>query len=182
MEVYHVDNFTKAKQFNSKMKSMPTLVLFYMPWCGHCNAMKPDWDALESYHMEKSESGKKPFLLGKVHGDYTSVIDTPKSIIGYPTIYHIMDGELKDEYNGPRDFESFKTYLDSLQEDEDLLMVGGKRKYKKTKKVKTKKSSKRETKQSKKAKTNQMKKSKRQMKKYKQHSKSKKQRREKQRK
>jgi len=74
---------------------MTEVILFHADWCGHCQAFKPQWEAL------------KPILdqAGIKHSEYEDKKNKDKikeaKIEGYPTIRIKKDNE-EYEYMGPR--------------------------------------------------------------------------------
>lgn len=87
--------------------SMPTLM--YAPWCGHCKAFKPQFklagqelEGLQDLYMvdctDESNGGSDVCNSNEVHG--------------FPTIkmFNPASGEAV-EYDGPRDAESFQTWV-----------------------------------------------------------------------
>ena len=86
--------------------------MYYVDWCPHCHAAKPEFDKLgstmtiggKSVQMEAIEAEKNPEkVLGKPEG--------------YPTIQlYNAEGKLVDEYKGERVESGFRSFL------EDALM------------------------------------------------------------
>lgn len=83
---------------------------FFAPWCGHCKAMKPDWDTLMSEFEDSSTvlvadvdcigSGKD--LCSKV------------GVKGFPTIKYGDPTNLED-YKGGRDIDTLKKFTSELK-------------------------------------------------------------------
>ena len=86
--------------------------MYYVDWCPHCHAAKPEFDKLgstmtiggQSVQVEAIEAEKNPEkVLGKPNG--------------YPTIQlYNAEGKLVDEYKGERVESGFRSFL------EDALM------------------------------------------------------------
>merc|ERR1712038_9806 len=84
------------------------LVMFYAPWCGHCEKLKPKFDKAAKDLL----SNDPPVALAKV--DCTEAgKDTCNrfEVRGYPTLKIFRNGELSQEYNGPRDAAGIKKYM-----------------------------------------------------------------------
>ena len=83
------------------------LVEFYAPWCGHCKALAPKYDQLgESMIDEKS------VVIGKL--DATANDWPNKSqyeVSGYPTIYFKPAGGKPTKYDGPREVNDMKKFI-----------------------------------------------------------------------
>jgi len=76
-----VETTDAAKQLSELLKNGDWMVLYYAEWCGHCNAMKPEWEKV----VEKlKETGK--INVADVKSDFIdSLLHKPK-IEGFPTI------------------------------------------------------------------------------------------------
>lgn len=119
VEFIHVNDPNSVRRYNMSMKKKPTMVLFYMDGCGHCDAMKPEWKVFE----KEARKRKQDCLVARVNGNYMGDIEGPKDVIGYPTIFRIMDGHKHTEYNGPRTKDEFMRFLIETAEPQS----GGKR-------------------------------------------------------
>merc|ERR1712038_1579821 len=104
------------------------LVMFYAPWCGHCEKLKPKFDKAAKDLL----SNDPPVALAKV--DCTEAgKDTCNrfEVRGYPTLKIFRGGELSQEYNGPRDAGGIVKYMKAqvgpaskeVKSDEELTKV-----------------------------------------------------------
>merc|ERR1711970_1034413 len=59
-------------------------VLFYAPWCGHCNALKPHYNKLAKY-----VSDKKGVIISQIDADKYKKIASKFKIQGFPTLFMI---------------------------------------------------------------------------------------------
>ena len=85
-------------------------VNFYAPWCGHCKAMAPAWDAL----MEDFKDSDTLFV-----GECDCTADCKDlcndvGVQGYPTVKFGSPGALED-YKGARDYESMKRHAETIK-------------------------------------------------------------------
>ena len=94
----------------------PKLVLIYANWCGHCQAMKPNWEQMKTNLLERDmyspediieiESGDQEQKLPELNNS----LQGPKiEIVGYPTMGKIEDGGF-NRYEGGRDTESLMNW------------------------------------------------------------------------
>jgi len=93
------DELTNGKSVFIKM---------YAPWCTHCKAIKPVWDALM-----KQYEGHADVLVGE--SDCTAAGKTlceDLQVQGYPTLKYGDPASLTD-YQGARDLEGLKRFADS---------------------------------------------------------------------
>ncbi|KAF2138438.1 uncharacterized protein K452DRAFT_276817 [Aplosporella prunicola CBS 121167] len=72
----------------------PWFVKFYAPWCGHCQAMHPNWVA-----MAREMKGK--LNIGEVNCDVEKRLCKDARVKGYPTLLYFRGGE-RVEYDGLR--------------------------------------------------------------------------------
>lgn len=84
---------------------------FYAPWCGHCKKLAPEWDKLaaEFAHVKGLTIAKMDATANEVDG-----VD----IRGYPTLKFYPKGSKNApvDYDGGRDLEAFRTYLNEKSE------------------------------------------------------------------
>jgi protein disulfide-isomerase-like protein len=86
----------------------PTMVLFYAPWCGHCNKMKPDYDELRKKYMKIPD--KNVVMINcDVHKEFAS----KAGVQGFPTIrlYKNPKANKYVDYDGPRTAEAMDSYF-----------------------------------------------------------------------
>ena len=74
----------------------PSIVLFYVEWCGFCTEFMPIWEKLTELVKNKKINIYKRSCVQ--HNDYCKKLDR---LQGYPTIYYVpVDGpviEFKEE-------------------------------------------------------------------------------------
>ena len=111
-----------------------TIGLVYAEWCGHCQALKPEWQKLKNtlssnkkfniFELEDSDVNKESKLKSigkKTHGGSIQVN-------GFPTVFKIFNGKV-DYYNGERTMEALLKWANQT------VSYGGKtRKTRKTRK------------------------------------------------
>lgn len=99
-----------GKQFNeiAKDSSKGVLVMFYAPWCGHCQSIKPTWEKLGE-HFADSEK----YVIGKM--DATTNEADGEEVQGFPTLKFYPAGEDKAsiDYQGGRDLDSLIKFVES---------------------------------------------------------------------
>ena len=85
-----------------------TTVMYYAPWCGHCNKAKPEFEeAMKNNNnmltCNGDPNGKDSVLS---HSDLKEL-----GIQGFPTVVKYgPDGKKKAQYNGPRTSKGFSEF------------------------------------------------------------------------
>ncbi|KAL3865494.1 hypothetical protein ACJMK2_042879 [Sinanodonta woodiana] len=85
------------------------LIEFFAPWCGHCKKLAPEYERAATL----LKSNDPPVPLIKV--DCTANTETcgKYGVSGYPTIKVFRNGEVSEDYNGPRDADGIVKYMRS---------------------------------------------------------------------
>lgn len=84
------------------MTQDPWFIKFYAPWCGHCQAMAPNW-------VQLGKEMKGRLNIGEVNCDKEARLCKDVHLRGYPTILFFRGGE-RVEYDGLRGLGDFVTY------------------------------------------------------------------------
>jgi protein disulfide-isomerase-like protein len=93
-EKYQKDGFDAAGK---------TLVLYFAPWCGHCKALKPEWEKLEA-------AGIKGVSIRKVNAEEEKDEAREAGVEGYPTIIYYNNGK-KQVYSGARTADAISAWV-----------------------------------------------------------------------
>jgi protein disulfide-isomerase len=90
------------------MSQEPWFIKFYAPWCGHCQAMAPNW-------VQLGKEMKGRLNIGEVNCDVETRLCKDVRLRGYPTILFFRGGE-RVEYDGLRGLGDFVTYANKAIE------------------------------------------------------------------
>ncbi|KAF7805585.1 protein disulfide isomerase-like 1-4 [Senna tora] len=80
------------------------MVEFYAPWCGHCQALAPE------YAAAATELKGENVILAKVDATEENELAQEYEIQGFPTIYFFVDGVHKP-FNGQRTKDAIVTWI-----------------------------------------------------------------------
>lgn len=109
--VFSATGTTLTKEnFAQLANGRQVFVKAFAPWCGHCKAMKPAWDALMTDFQDSA-------TLWVTECDCTADCKSlcgDLGVNGYPTIKFGTVGSLED-YKGGRDYDSLKKHADSIK-------------------------------------------------------------------
>ncbi|KAK8967382.1 Protein disulfide isomerase-like 1-4 [Platanthera guangdongensis] len=92
-------NFSEFIQNNTHV-----MVEFYAPWCGHCQALAPE------YAAAATELVSDGVALAKVQATDEIELSHKYDVHGFPTIYFFVDGDHKP-YTGQRNKDAIVTWI-----------------------------------------------------------------------
>lgn len=85
-----------------------TLVMFYAPWCGHCKRLKPEY----AKAAELVIGDDPPIALAKIDCTEAGKETCSKfGVSGYPTLKIFKNGEVSQDYSGPREAAGIVKYM-----------------------------------------------------------------------
>nr|XP_027086854.1 protein disulfide isomerase-like 1-3 isoform X2 [Coffea arabica] len=87
-------------------KNKYVMVEFYAPWCGHCQALAPEYAAAATELKQEEEK----VVLAKVDATEESDLGQKYDIQGFPTVYFFVDG-IHTPYPGQRTKEAIVTWV-----------------------------------------------------------------------
>ncbi|KAJ5974212.1 hypothetical protein N7481_011422 [Penicillium waksmanii] len=80
----------------------PWFIKFYAPWCGHCQALAPNWQAM-------AKEMKDVLNVGEVNCDVESRLCEDARVSSFPTMYFFRGGQ-RVEYTGLRGLGDLLSY------------------------------------------------------------------------
>lgn len=84
-------------------------IMFYAPWCGHCQRLGPIWEQLAEMLNEDDDSRVR---IGKVDCTTDNTVCSEHDVTGYPTLKFFKAGESQGtKFRGTRDLPSLTSFI-----------------------------------------------------------------------
>lgn len=94
--------------FSTEIQKKNHLVMFYAPWCGHCQRLEPIWEQLAKMSYNEDSNVK----IAKVDCTTDGSLCAEHDVTGYPTLKFFKAGEAKGiKFKGTRDLISLISFL-----------------------------------------------------------------------
>jgi len=94
-------------------RSSHAMVMFYAPWCKHCQAFKPAYSSVAT--LLKGQA-----FIGAMDATEWKVTPPKFEVKGYPTVLYFRDGKMVETYQGPRDKASVVSWMQAHFEKSEI--------------------------------------------------------------
>jgi len=106
------DNFEHLTQVGTGATTGDWLIKFYAPWCGHCQALAPDW-----IDLAELDAPEFSFNVGEVNIETEKMLVKRFAIDSLPTLIHFSKGQMW-RYHGPPTRDGLRVFAAPQNDDE----------------------------------------------------------------
>lgn len=101
-----------ASKLSDLLKDGDWMVLYYAEWCGHCNAMKPEWEKFIT-KMKNPSVNSSNVKIADVKSDVITDLKNKPEIPGFPTIKMYSNGKEVADFKDDRVAENMVKFAQS---------------------------------------------------------------------